>query len=201
MHYLGHVVSTAGVEPDLAKVEAISSYPAPRDVREVRQFLGMTNYYRQFVKNFSQIASPLYELTKKTAKGFSCNSDCQDAFDDLKSRLLAPPILAYPDFSKLFLVHTDASASAIGGILSQHNEEGEQVIAYWSRQLSKAERKYSRVEREALAAVTAIKEFYPYLYGFSFQVKGAVYLAHALRSTQCSMPFLKKSIEYPSSVP
>ena len=170
VHYLGHVVSAAGVEPDPAKVEAISSYPAPRDVREVRQFLGMANYYRRFVKNFSQIASPLYELTKKTAKGFSWNTDCQDAFDDLKSRLLAPPILAYPDFSKLFLVHTDASASAIGGILSQHNEEGEQVIAYWSRQLSKAERNYSTVEREALAAVAAIKEFYPYLYGFPFKL-------------------------------
>ena len=73
-------------------------------------------------------------------------------------------------FSKLFLVHTDASASAIGGILSQHNEEGEQVIAYWSRQLSKAERNYSTVEREALAAVVAIKEFYPYLYGFPFKL-------------------------------
>ena len=124
----------------------------------------MANYYRGFVKKFSQIASPLYELAKTTAKGFSWNSDCHDAFNNLK---LAPPILAYPDFSKLSVVHTDATASAIGGILSQHNEEGEQVIAYWSRQLSK---NYSTVEREALAAVAAIKEFYPYLYGFLFKL-------------------------------
>ena len=81
-----------------------------------------------------------------------------------------PPILTYPDFTIPFIVSTDASSTAIGGILSQIHDGGEKVVAYWSRQLQKAERSYSTIEREALAVVGAIKEFYPYLYGFSFTV-------------------------------
>ncbi len=166
--YLGHIVSTAGVQPNPAKTEAASAYPVQKNVHDLRQFLGLANYYRRFVRGFSRIAEPLYQLTRKTAKGFQWTSQCQTAFEELKTILVNPPNLAYPDFSKPFILHTDASAFAIGGVLSQEHNGKECVISYWSRQLNKAERKYSTTEREALAAVAAIKEFYPYLYGFPF---------------------------------
>ena len=93
---------------------------------------------------------------------------CQDAFDTLKNKLILAPILVYPEFDKPFLLYTDAFDNAIGGVLGQKHADGEKLIAYWSRQLHKAERQYSTVEKEALAAVSAVKEFYPYLYGFPF---------------------------------
>ena len=83
---------------------------------------------------------------------------------------MSPPILAYPDFTLPFLLHTDASANTIGAVLSQTQDGNECVISYWSRQLNKSERNYSTIEREALAAVAAIKEFYPYLYRFQFKL-------------------------------
>ena len=86
----------------------------------------------------------------------------------MKRRLINPPILAFPRFDCNFLLATDASDSAIGAVLSQVQEGAEKVIAYWSRQLTKAERNYSTIEREALAIVKAVKEFYPYLYGHEF---------------------------------
>ena len=89
------------------------------------------------------------------------------AFENLKSRLVAPPTLAYPNLQLQFLLYTDASDSAIGAVLSQMQEGQEHVIAYWSRKLQKTERNYSTTEREALAVVSALKEFYPYVYGFS----------------------------------
>ena len=168
VQYLGHIVSAEGIKPNPAKTTAVSTYPVPQNVHELRQFLGLANYYRRFVKNYSQIAEPLHQLTRKTAKGYQWTPSCQKAFVELKHRLTTPPILNYPDFSQEFILHTDASANALGGVLCQSHNGQERVICYWSRQLSKAEQNYSTIEREALAAVAAIKEFYPYLYGFSF---------------------------------
>jgi transposase InsO family protein len=165
--YLGHIVSAAGVRPDPTKIEAVSTYPVPNNVKELRQFLGLANYYRRFVADYSNVAAPLHKLLTKE-NGFHWDSNCQSAFDELKNRLVSPPILAFPDFKEKFVLYTDASDSAIGGVLSQIQEGKERVIAYWSRQLQKAERNYSTTEKEALAAVAAIKEFYPYLYGFHF---------------------------------
>ena len=168
MHYLGHIVSANGIQPDKSKIQAVSAYPVPQDTKQLRQFLGLTNYYRRFVENYSKIAQPLHNLLKKEKK-FSWNPEAQDAFEKLKQRLVTPPILTFPDFAQEFIVHTDASSDvALGGVLSQVQDGLEKPIAYWSRQLSKAERNYSTIEREALAVVSAIKEFYPYLYGFSF---------------------------------
>ena len=104
----------------------------------------------------------------KGHKKFQWTPSCQQAFDLLKSKLTSPPILGYPDFSQPFILHSDASANAIGAVLSQLQSGKETVISYWSRQLSKAERNYSTIKREALAVIGAVKEFYPYLYGFKF---------------------------------
>ena len=167
VRYLGHKVSTDEIRPDPAKTEAVSKYPVPRNAKGLKQFMGLSNYYRRFVKDYSKIAEPLFKLlTKEGVKNFSWSSSCQNAFDDLKERLISPPILAYPDFKKPFYVHTDASDFAIGAVLCQIQQGTERVIAYWSRKLQKAERNYSTTEKEALAAVAALKEFYPYVYGF-----------------------------------
>lgn len=168
--YLGHIVSAEGIAPDHSKIEAVSSYPPPQNPKELKQFLGLSNYYRRFIPNYANIAEPLNKLLRKDQHKvkFQWDANCQGVFDQLKHKLTEAPILSYPDFTLPFILQTDASDNAIGGILSQSHDGCETVICYWSRQLSKAERNYSTVEREALAAVSAIKEFYPYLYGFSF---------------------------------
>lgn len=167
--YLGHVVSSEGIHADPAKTEVISNYPVPKNVNELNQFLGLTNYYRRFVRDYAKIAAPLHKLRQKNVH-FFWNISCQEAFQELKQQLVSPPILAYPSFSDPFVLSTDASDGAIGGILSQVKDGKEHVIAYYSRQLQKAEREYSTIEKEALAVISLVKEFYPYLYGFHFKL-------------------------------
>ncbi|KAL5473290.1 hypothetical protein EMCRGX_G027757 [Ephydatia muelleri] len=155
--YLGHVVYDKGICPDPAKTDVVANYPIPKNAKGGN----------------SEIAAPLSKLlSKENDKCFTWTSSCQAAFEDLKSRLVAPPILAYPNFQLQFLLYTDASDSAIGAVLSQMQEGQERVIAYWSRKLQKTERNYSTTEREALAVVSALKEFYPYVYGFSCVAPG-----------------------------
>ena len=166
VHYLGHIVSAAGVAPDLAKTTAVTSYPVPTDAKQLREFLGPTNYYRRFISGFSKIIEPLYKLLRKENK-FTWSSACQEAFVLLKQALVSPLILTYPDFKQPFLLYTDASDFALGAVLSQVQNDCEWVICYWSHQLTKPECGYSTIEKEALAAV---KEFYPYLNGFSFML-------------------------------
>ena len=116
------------------------------------------------------IAEPLHKIQRKPKQPFHWNNDCQLAFETLKHKLTTPPILAYPNFKEPFLVYTDASEVVVGGVLGQVQDGKEVVISHWSRQLTKAEKNYSTVEREALAAICTIKEFYAYLYGFSFKL-------------------------------
>ena len=165
---MGFIVSSAGIKPDPSKIAAVINYPTPSSVKELRQFLGMANYYRKFIPNYSKVAEPLHKLTRKANSGFSWSPSCQEVFDILKESLTTPPILSYPNFDSHFILATDASATAVGAVLSQIKNDKEVVIAYWSCQLNKPERNYSTMEREALAAVAAVKAFYYYLYGFSF---------------------------------
>ena len=132
--------------------------------------MGLSNYYCRFIPAYAQIAEPLHRLLKKTSKSFQWTTECETSFNTLKSKLTTSPVLAFPRFTDPFLVATDASDTAIGGVLSQVRDGHERVIAYWSRQLHKAEHNYSTIEREALAVVGAVKEFYPYLYGFPFKL-------------------------------
>ena len=170
VNYLGHVVSAQGVKTDPRKTKTIREYPASTDVKQLRQFPGLTNYYRRFVQDYATIAGPLPELTKKTSKGIQWSNECQKAFEELKKKLVCRPVLAYSDFSLAFLLQTDASGSAIGAVLNQVQGGCEHVIAYWSRCLDKSERNYSIFEREALAAVAALKEFYSYVCEFPCQL-------------------------------
>ena len=169
LDFLGHVVSRNGVRPNENKVKAVKDFPVPKNVKQVRSFLGLSGYYRKFVKDYAKIASPLFKLTKKSEK-FVWTEPCQEAFDKLKRALVSSPVLAYPDFSKTFHVFTDASNDAIGMTLSQYHENRERVIAYAGRDLNSAEKNYSTTEKEALACVQAVKHFQPYLYGNHFVI-------------------------------
>ena len=113
--YLGHVVSQAGIKPDNDKVKVVSTHPVPRTTKELKQFFGLANYYRQFIKDYAHIAEPLHKVQGKS-KSLQWNLSCQLAFDTLKHKLTTPPILAYPGFSSPFLVYSDASSTAIGQI-------------------------------------------------------------------------------------
>ena len=167
--FLGFVVSSDGILPNPDKIEAVRSFPVPKSVKELRSFLGLSNYYRRFVEGFSKIASPLNRLTRKDVV-FSWSPECQSAFQTLKDRLCSPPILSYPNFAQPFHLFTDASQTAVGYILGQILDGKEHVIAYGGRELSHAETRYSTTEREALAVVDGIKRYQPYLSGKKFYV-------------------------------
>ena len=170
LEFLGHVVSDKGIRTDPAKIEKVKNFPIPTNITQLRGFLGLALYYRRFVPDFSTIAVPLNKLLKKGVT-YSWTDQQQKAFDALKSCLISSPVLTFPDFKKTFVLLTDASTFGLGAILSQTNEEGhEQVIAYASRSLNKAERNYSATELECLAVVWAIKHFHPYVYGQRFQL-------------------------------
>jgi transposase InsO family protein len=170
VYYLGHVISSKGIEASPDKVKAIQEYPVPKTVKEVRAFLGLASYYRRLVQGFAQIAKPLTQLTRKDEK-FEWNCQCQNAFDELKHKLSTTPVLAYPDFELPFILTTDASKIAVAAVLSQVQEGIERPIAYASRQLNKAEQAYSASESELLAVVWATKYFRCYLYGRKFLVR------------------------------
>ena len=135
VHYLGHIVSAKGIKPDPRKVEAVSQYPAPSNVKEMIQFLGLTNYYRKFIYSYAHIAEPLNKLLRGRKKDFIWTPCWQQAFDNLKSKLITSRILGYPDFTLPFVLYTDASDMAIGAVLSQIQHGKETIISYWSRQL------------------------------------------------------------------
>ena len=139
-------------------------------VREVCSFLGLTSYYRRIVPNFAELARPLHRLTE-AGRQFRWTENCQQAFDELKSRLVFSPILAYPSVTTMFTVDTDASDFGIGAVLSQRQDGTERVIAYASRSLSKAERNYCITRKEMLAVVYFVRYFCPYLYGQRLQLR------------------------------
>ncbi len=168
--YLGHV-SDKGVTADPAKIERVASWPIPTTTKAVQQFLGFAGYYRRFIQNFADIARPLHRLTERNAT-FKWSKESQLAFEELKSRLISAPVLAYPDFSKNFLLDTDASDTGIGAVLSQVDDDGkEHVIAYASRLLSKPERRYCVTRRELLAVVVFTKHFRHFLIGTHFTLR------------------------------
>lgn len=164
--YLGHILSEEGVKPNPKLVQVIKQYPAPKSVKHVRQFLGVSAYYRRFQKNYSNIAKPLHNLLKKDSV-WNWDDTCQKAFEILKTNLINPPILAYADLNKPFIMTTDASDFGLGYILSQKQgpDNLERVICYSGRALTKAEQAYGITEREALAVVQGFKEFHCYLHG------------------------------------
>ena len=168
--YLGHVVSEEGIGTDPSKIEAVSKWPAPKSIKELRSFLGFCSYYRRFIQDFSTIARPLHILTEKN-RVYIWNEEAELAFQNLKKILVSSPILGYPDADSEFILDTDASNHGIGGVLSQKQEGVERVIAYFSKTLNKPERQYCVTRRELLAVVASVKHFHHYLMGRHFLVR------------------------------
>jgi len=165
--YLGHLISGNGIKPDPNKVKSVLEFPTPTSVKEIKSFLGLSGYYRKFIKSYSLIAKPMTNLLRKGIT-FKWDPSCQEAFDKLKNILCSEPILQYPDFTKPFIVTTDASGKALAAILSQGEVSQDLPIAYASRTLNKSESNYSTTELECLAIIFAVKTFRPYLYGRKF---------------------------------
>ena len=170
LEYLGHIVTPDGIKPCASKIQAVEEFPIPKNLKQLRSFLGLANYYRRFIKDFAKIARPLNNLTKKSVK-FEWNEDSQNAFDKIKRTLVSAPILVYPDFTREFHLFVDASSTGMGMALAQIDDNGrERVVAYNGRNFNKAELNYSTTHREGLALVEAIKKFQPYLHGKKFTV-------------------------------
>ena len=170
IQFLGHVISSKGLEPDGDKVKAIKEFPKPVTVKQLQSFLGLVGYYRKFIKEFSEKSAPLTKLTKKGAI-FKWGEEQQEAFENLRECLLEYPVLRFPDFSKPFILTTDGCANSVAGVLSQEFEDGEHMVACASKQLRKEQRAYSATELECLAVVQMFKKFRIYLLGKHFTLR------------------------------
>ncbi|XP_027171567.1 uncharacterized protein LOC113771150 [Coffea eugenioides] len=163
--FLGHRVSEDGIAVDPAKVEAVMSWKQPETPTEVRSFLGLAGYYRRFIQDFSKIAGPMTELTKKGAK-FVWTPKCESSFQELKKRLTSAPVLVLPDGGEGYAVHSDASRAGLGCVLMQMGK----VVAYASRRLKPHEQNYPTHYLELAAVIFALKKWRHYLYGVTFEV-------------------------------
>ena len=150
--FLGFVVSSKGIEVDESKIEAIQNWPTPTNIAQVRSFHGLAGFYRRFVKDFSTIACPLNELTKKNVP-FTWGKAQQHAFDELKRRLTQAPLLVLPDFMKTFEIECDASGIGIGGVLMQNGRP----VAYHSEKLDGARLNYPIYDKELFTLVRVLQ--------------------------------------------
>ena len=169
VQFLGHTVSEDGVRPNSDKIEIIKTWPVPKTEKELKQFLGTIGYYRRFIRDFAKMIKPLTQLLRKESE-FQFTSKEIACFEKCKSLLTMDPILAYPDYTKEFILTTDASNFAVGAVLSQGQIGKDRPIAYASRTLNKSEENYCTTEKELLAIVWAVKQFRQYLYGRKFKL-------------------------------
>ena len=158
--FLGHIVSKEGIRVDPNKIEVVVEWKPPRNVTEVRSFLGLTGYYRRFVKGFSMIAAPMTRLLQKNVK-FEWGEECQRIFAKLKAFLIEAPVLTQPTCGKEYVIFSDASLNGLGCVLMQEGK----VVAYASRQLKPHEKNYPTHDLELAAIVFALKIWRHYLYG------------------------------------
>ncbi|XP_062372262.1 retrovirus-related Pol polyprotein from transposon 412 isoform X1 [Sardina pilchardus] len=191
--YVGHIVSADGISTDPSKVEAVTQWPQPTDLKSLRSFLGFCGYYRRFVANYSSIVKPLTELTKgyppvrkgkkpsvvkdqqyyKESEPFGSRwtEACTRAFREIIRRLTNAPVLAFADPNKPYVLHIDASLKGLGAVLNQVHPEGLRPVAFASRGLNAAEQRYHILQLEFLALKWAVVDkFHDYLYGVRFTV-------------------------------
>ena len=175
--YLGHIVSSKGIEMDPKKVKAVKNWTVPETITDVRSFLGFTNHYRRFIRGYANVARPLNLLVSGDNANhkralIEWTEECQIAFNKLKELCTSTPILAYAIYKKPFQLQTDASDLGLGAVLYQRDDENHQrVIAFASRSLSNTERNYPTHKLEFLALKWAITDrFHEYLYGGQFDV-------------------------------
>ena len=165
VRFMGHVMSTSGVSMDLEKVEAVMSWERSKSVFEIRSFLGLARYYRIFIEDFSRLAAPMTRLALKEVK-FDWDDRCEEAFQELRRRVILAPILIVPDKGHGYKVYYDASRAGLGCVLMQSGR----VVAYGFRQLKKHEQNYPTQDMELVAVVFALNIWRHYLYGEQFEV-------------------------------
>jgi hypothetical protein len=166
IHYLGHIISKDGIAVDPEKIEVIREWSAPKNVTEVRSFMGLAGYYMIFIEGFSKIAHPITSLQKKGVK-FQWTLDCEKSFQHLKQLLTSAPILRIADPNEDFIVCTYACKEGLGGVLRQNGF----VICYESRKLKEHERHYATHDLELEAIVHALRKWRHYLMGKIFELR------------------------------
>jgi len=164
VNYLGHIISVNNVAPDPEKTSAILVWPEPRSLTALRGFLGLTGFYRRFVRHYASIAAPLTDLLQGSK--FEWNTSASAAFLQLKQHMTSMPVLHLPDFSKIFVIETDASAVAVGAVLSQEGHP----LSFISRKLNPRMQAASVYVREMFAITEAVKRWRQYMIGQQFQI-------------------------------
>ena len=172
---MGHIISEEGISVDPENIEAIMNWPTPRNVTDVRSFMGLAGYYQRFIEGFSKVAHAITSLQKKGMK-FKWTSKCEEIFQKLKNILTTAPVLKVADLEKDFVVCTDACGQGLGGVLMQDNH----VVCYESRKPKENEKKYSTHDLEPTAIVHALKMWRHYFMGRRFE----------LRKDHCGLKYL-----------
>lgn len=167
IEYLGYEICESQIKPTQTKLQAVANYVQPTNIHEVRQYLGLTGYFRKFIHNYALKSKPLSALLHKNAV-WEWGPAQESAFQELKRNLLDQPVLALFDPGLEILLYTDASQWGLAGILMQVHDEGERVVSYFSRQTTQMEQKFHSFELETLAIVSAVKRFREYLLGRNF---------------------------------
>ena len=168
VEYLGHILNSQGMQPTPNKIEAIINAPNPRNVQELRSFLGLMNYYNKFIPHLASILHPLHCLLRKKSK-WEWSEACDKAVERAKRELVSPRVLMHYTPKLPLRLATDASAYGVGAVLSHVCEDGsERPIAFASRSLSLSEQNYAQIEKEALSILFGVRKFYQYLYGQHF---------------------------------
>jgi len=168
VQYLGHRIDAQGVHTTPDKIAAIQEAPTPQNVKQLRSFLGLVQYYGKFIANMSSLLHPMYQLLKANVK-WKWDNQCNKAFKEAKQKLMEAPVLAHYDPSCPLKLAADASAYGIGAVLSHCYKDGsERPIAFTSRTLTSAEKNYAQIDKEALALIYGVQKFHVYLYGRKF---------------------------------
>lgn len=167
LRFLGNIISGEGVHVDPEKLQAIQRLEPPKNIKQLRSFLGMTSFFSKFIADYARIAAPLNNLKRKSVK-FKLEEEQLTSFLELKEKLTTAPVLKFPDFNRKFILRTDASDMAVGAVLLQEYEDGLHPIQFASRKLLPAEQRYTTYEKEALGMVFGLRKFQDYLLGHRF---------------------------------
>jgi len=184
VNFLGHIIYANGIAADPSKIDTVRQWPSPKNVTELRSFIGLCSYYRKFVAGFATLAKPLHAMTTKR-QPFIWGEEQEELFLTLKARLIEAPVLASPNDEGEYVLDTDARQYGLGAVLQQKQGDDIYVIAYASRCLSRAERNYNTTRRELLAVIFGLKQFRAFLLGRLF----------LLRVDHSALSFLKKTPE------
>lgn len=188
VEYLGHLVSDKGVSAEPTKIAVMTSWPIPTTLKQLRGFLGLTGYYRRFVRDYGKISAPLNQLLKKDS--FQWSDEATAAFQELRYAMTTLPVLALSNYSKVFIAETDASGKGLGAMLMQEGHP----IAFWSKGLSGKNQALSTYGNELMAVVLAVLEWRHYLLGIHFIIRTDHQSLKYLLKQRVATPFRQKWI-------